>query len=101
MTSCTKKHGTTQGQEAQEGRDEVSFILFHSCQLTPSILDRRDDQDVYKSAARWISRGIDLYKDLQDVFRISMRIQYGGQATLDTDSDDNADSGGSTEDLHV
>ena len=73
----TEKHGTTQGQEAQEGRVKVSLIFFHSCQLTPSILDRDDNQDVYKSTARWIPRGINLYEDLQDVFRVGMHIQYG------------------------
>ncbi|ETW75358.1 hypothetical protein HETIRDRAFT_430760 [Heterobasidion irregulare TC 32-1] len=33
---------------------------------------RRDNQDVYKSAACWISRGITLYDDLHDVFYVGM-----------------------------
>ena len=79
----------------------MSDILFHSCQLTPSLVDRRDDQDIYKSAARWIPRGIDLYEDLHDVFRVGMRIQYGRQATSHTESDDNAEARHSPEDIHV
>ena len=31
---------------------------------------RPDDYKVYKSAARWICRGITLYDDVQDVFRV-------------------------------
>lgn len=96
-TPCTEKHGATEGQE--EGRDKVSQGFFHTCQLTFSFIDRRDDQDVYKSAARWISRGITLYDDLHDVFRVGMRIQLGHAGI--SNSDDETDSGISTHDLRV
>ncbi|ETW85813.1 hypothetical protein HETIRDRAFT_448800 [Heterobasidion irregulare TC 32-1] len=38
-----------------------------------------DDQDIYKSAARWISRGITLYNDLHDVFRVEFLLMIFAQ----------------------